>query len=246
MKILVTLVLLLSGECAFAQMSADEAMAKLRQRERLHTQTQPTTTPATQPVASAPKKIAFVLQVGGGMLNRWDDVRTETLSAIATLGPSDRFNIFYDNPKHDNVLAKLYFYGTDKDKLAVQKFFDGTRPMGGSILAPSLSKALETNPDTIWVASNGDLIPKERAACLDIVLKPHTTSRTKINAALFAPKESDASPAALFLWDLAHAREGICVDKDGIEITNRPVAPVPKVTAPPPPPPAPQKPNIFK
>ena len=186
----------------------------------LVTHAPPAGSAATRPAVLSGKKVVYVLQMGGSMLFQFPEARRLISDSIESLPTADSFNLYLDqenNPRRS--LSSTFVQATPEGKLLAVSFLeDKLVARGESTIERALQKAIQDDPDTIWVLSNGWIAKPERTRILNLV---NTTSfKGKINGAVIASQEVSKEDAARFLLDVCRPSKGICIDIEGEKIDD--------------------------
>lgn len=206
--------------------------------------TQPTTLPATRP-AGGPRKIAFLIHSSDA---NWYSANFEVSKAILDqiqgMDAADRFNIYFCRDAKTCVSMRPGYLKADGAGFQAARDFISHLPhRNHPALGRGIALAVQSYPDTVWVISDGDVSQGERDACLALAKSVEPSWNGRLCTAVFEHQGPHQQRWTTFLWDLAHARNGICIDRTGKEIATRPD---PNPPQPPPAPPPPRKPGIFQ
>jgi hypothetical protein len=182
--------------------------------------------PATQRSVK-PQRIVFVLLADGDMLYQFSALRRELTAAIQELNPGDSFDIFVGEGSDLIWLSPTLLRADAATKLKAAEFLeDKIVPRGEYSLSRPLAAALYMNPDVIWIASNGNASWEEVKAA-KAVLNAASRWNGTINTVVFPGGSfGDADVDVGFLWDVAKAHRGICIDRNGRPLAARPKRPL--------------------
>ena len=154
------------------------------------------------------RKIVFICDASGSMLNKFDTLRRELDKTVAGLRPVQSFNIIFFQ-EHD---ARAFDRGglvmaTPESKLRVANFLADVVARGETYPIPALELAFRQKPDLIYVLTDGDF--PDNAAVLAKIRTLNVSSKVKINTIAFI-SEADTDTAFIsLLQTIARENGGI-------------------------------------
>src|SRR6266436_826404 len=179
-------------------------------------------TPVTQPTAAtkpatalapkgAGKKVMYLLDGSGSMVNVFDAARMEVRKAIDDLAAGDAFNVIFDSDNFSSAFPAL-LPATDRNKKQCYDFLDKAFVRGENDPIAAMEKAFAQKPNFIWWLTDGSLndTPRKIAETID----RRNTNRIRINTITLLAAEDHADERWL-LWKVAHDSGGKCIDKNG-------------------------------
>ena len=105
------------------------------------------------------RRIVFVCDATGSMLNKMATLRFELENAVSSLKPSQSFNIvfYYDGPKVQAADMGGLLSATPDNKRNAFKFLDNVTATGQTDPIPAIQLAFRQKPDLIYLLSDGGL-----------------------------------------------------------------------------------------
>jgi hypothetical protein len=199
---------------------------------------EPTTRPAALSAggggtAPAPaKRIVFIMDGSGSMLNQIDRERDDVRRQIEELKPDQLFAVVFDQEDGFNPFPNGLVPATQENKSRVLSLFPKLYARGTDNFTTSLKAALAMNPDLIWWIGDA---PQNRPSDLSDI-KKWNTRKVKINTSPRNLNQDRDGSTAWFAWKVASDSGGTCFDETGQAVTAAPPEP--------PLPPAPPQPKV--
>lgn len=111
--------------------------------------------------ARGAKRIVYVVDRSGSMIETFDAVRKELLRSVDRLRRSQRFHVifFKDGPPLENPPKKLVNASGDQ-KRSLAEFLDRVGPEGNTDPIPAMRRAFELGPDLIYFLTDGEFDPR--------------------------------------------------------------------------------------
>lgn len=128
------------------------------------------------------RKVAFVCDASGSMLNKFDSLRIELRKAIDTLRPVQQFNIiFFNDTAH--VLDRELLMAVPEVKRKAYEFMDGVSASGSTEPVAALRAAFAARPQLIFLLTDGDF--PNNAEVLAEIARLNADKRVMINTIAF-------------------------------------------------------------
>ncbi|MCP4590472.1 MAG: VWA domain-containing protein [bacterium] len=110
--------------------------------------------------ARGARRVVYVVDRSGSMLNTFDAVRAELLRSVERLRRSMRFHVifFSAGPPLENPAKKLV-HASRQEKRRLAEFLAAVQPKGGTDPIPAMRKAFAVNPDVIYLLTDGKFEP---------------------------------------------------------------------------------------
>ena len=206
--------------------------AELAALKKKLAEAEPTTRPAALSAGGAgalpaPKKIVFMLDASGSMLNVFDEAREEVRKSIEELKPDQSFAVVLCQAHGATPFPKMLLPATEQNKARILAILPKLSPRDTDNFTESFKLALSMNPDLIWW--RGDA-PNDVSNELGD-LKKLNARNVKVNTTPKLPPESKdkehAARTMWFAWKLATDSGGTCFDESGQPITQQPPQPPP-------------------
>lgn len=128
-------------------------------------------------------KVLYLCDSSGSMMNKFDTLRMELRKAVDTLKPIQAFDIIFFS--EDNYLAmdKGLLNAIPETKRKAYDFLDKTSPHGSSDPIPGLRAAFATQPQLIYMLTDGDF--PNNAQVIEEIRKLNAAKKVKINTIAF-------------------------------------------------------------
>src|SRR5688572_2669084 len=144
------------------------------------------------------KKIAYVCDASGSMLNMFDSLRIELRKSIENLRPIQSFNvIFFQDQGFKAADQNVLIMGNPENKRKVYDFLDKMFVRGETNPIPALEAVAKMQPELIYLLTDGDFSGPGNQAVIDYCQKRFGETKTKINTIAFVARESKDNPQDL-------------------------------------------------
>lgn len=145
------------------------------------------------------RKIAFVCDASGSMLNKFSTLRRELSKTVEGLRPIQSFNIIFFQEQSCNAMADTLVMATPENKVKAEGFLeDKVTPKGETNPIPALEKAFQSKPQLIYLLTDGDF--PDNDAVLKRIRELERTFKVKINTIAFV-SDADTDTAFMKLLD---------------------------------------------
>ena len=131
-------------------------------------------------------KVVYLCDSSGSMMNKFDTLRQELRKAADTLKPIQSFDIIFFSEDNFVALDKQLMLATPEVKRKAYDFLDKTAPHGSSDPIPGLKAAFATQPQLIYMLTDGDF--PNNAQMLEELRKLNKDKKVKINTIAFADR----------------------------------------------------------
>jgi hypothetical protein len=159
------------------------------------------------------KKIAYVCDASGSMLNMFDSLRVELRKSIEYLKPIQSFNVvFFQDQGFRAADQNVLIMGNPENKRKVYDFLDKMFVRGETNPIPALEAVAKMQPELIYLLTDGDFSGPGNQAVIDFCKKRFGDTKTKINTIAFVAKESKDNPQDL---EYVKALQQIAKDSGG-------------------------------
>jgi hypothetical protein len=131
------------------------------------------------------KKIAFVCDASGSMLNKFSTLRRELSNTVQGLRPIQSFNIIFFQEQSKSALSdSSLVMATPENKLKATNYLeDKVTPRGETNPIPGLELAFQQKPELIYLLTDGDF--PDNAAVLKRIQELNKDHKVKINTIAF-------------------------------------------------------------
>src|SRR5438045_2216486 len=144
------------------------------------------------------KRIAYVCDASGSMLNMFDSLRVELRKSIENLRPIQSFNVvFFQDQGFKAADANTLIMGNPENKRKAYDFLDKMFVRGETDPIPALETVSKMQPELIYLLTDGDFSGPGNQAVIDFCQKRFGPTKTKINTIAFVAKESKDNPQDL-------------------------------------------------
>jgi hypothetical protein len=123
------------------------------------------------------------------MMNLFDTLRMELRKAVDTLKPIQSFDIIFFSEDSYVALDKQLLLAVPENKRKAYDFLDKTAPHGSSDPIPGLRLAFATNPQLMYLLTDGDF--PNNAQIIEELKKLNANKKTKINTIAFGGEAGD-------------------------------------------------------
>jgi len=144
------------------------------------------------------KRIAFVCDASGSMLNMFDSLRVELRKSVSSLIPIQSFNVvFFRDEGLQAADLRTLLIATPENKRKTFEFLDTMSPHGQTNPIPALEAVSKMQPELIYLLTDGDFSGPGNAAVVEYCQKQFGATKTKINTIAFVARESKDNPTDL-------------------------------------------------
>ncbi|MDB5319311.1 MAG: hypothetical protein JWN40_942 [Phycisphaerales bacterium] len=140
-------------------------------------------------VETAARRVIYVLDGSGSMMNKFDVLRTAVGKAVAELKPTQLFDVVVMHEDDGVPFNKQAVPATDANKNLFYAFMKRTAPHGSSDPIVALRFAFAQNPDAVYFLTDGDF-PNNNQVVAEI-RKLNAARRTKIHTIAFMDRGED-------------------------------------------------------
>lgn len=159
------------------------------------------------------KRIAYVCDASGSMLDMFDSLRVQLRSSIDRLRPIQSFNvIFFKDEGVATVDKSSLLPATPENKHKAFEFLNDFDPRGQTNPLPSLELAFKQGPELVYILTDGNF--PDNDAVIRLCQQKNASKRIKINTIAFVPKSSRNDPQKLefvkVLKQIAEENGGTC------------------------------------
>jgi hypothetical protein len=129
------------------------------------------------------RKIVFVCDASGSMMNRFDDLRIQINNAVRNLRPTQFFNVMFFKDKKPEIysLNLMMAIPSNKDKLG--KFLENVVASGQTDPMPAIEAAFRQSPELIYLLTDGDF--PDNDLVIASIRKINPQGKVKINTIAF-------------------------------------------------------------
>lgn len=140
------------------------------------------------------KRIAFVCDASGSMLNMFDSLRLELRKSVSSLIPIQSFNVvFFRDEGLQAADLRMLLIATPENKRKTFEFLDTMSPHGQTNPIPALEAVAKMQPELVYLLTDGDFSGPGNAAVVEYCQKTFG-ARTKINTIAFGSRELKDNP----------------------------------------------------
>jgi hypothetical protein len=132
---------------------------------------------------TAARRVVYVLDGSGSMMNKFDVLRTAVDKAVAELKPTQLFNVVIMHEDEGVPFNKQAIPATDANKKLFSAYMKRTQPHGSSDPIPALRFAFAQNPDAIYFLTDGDF-PNNNLVIFEM-RRLNAANRTKVHTIAF-------------------------------------------------------------
>ena len=128
-------------------------------------------------------KVAYVCDSSGSMMSLFDTLRVELRKAVDKLQPIQGFDIIFFSEDGFLALDKQLLLATPESKRRAFEFLDKTAPHGSSNPLPGIRLAFQTQPQLIYMLTDGDFPNNDEI--IQEIRKLNASKKVKINTIAF-------------------------------------------------------------
>jgi hypothetical protein len=127
----------------------------------------------------APRRVAYVLDLSGSMVEKWPLVREEVTKAVGNLAADSTFDVVLGAEEVVEHFHPEPVAPTPEALAALHQFLQGRRTEGPTGMIAPMEAALANEPDVIWLVTDGDM-PNNKLF-RERVRKANPGGRTRVN-----------------------------------------------------------------
>lgn len=131
-------------------------------------------------------KVVYLCDSSGSMMNKFDTLRQELRKAADTLKPIQSFDIIFFSEDNYLALDKNLLLATPEAKRKAYEFLDKTAPHGSSDPIPGLKACFATQPQLIYMLTDGDFPNNNQV--IEEIRRLNKDRKVKINTIAFAER----------------------------------------------------------
>lgn len=187
------------------------------------------TRPGALPQLPRPKRVVYLIDGSGSMMNIFQDVREDVANRLKALGGSDAFNVLIYSEEQVWAASKTIQAATPAAVEKATKFLKDRMPHGSGADVAAIRAAFEQAPDEVWLITDGEF-QEWRAVSAEVAAR-HRARRATVNTTLkYAGHQTSFEDR---LIALSRMTGGVCLDRDGAPVpASRAVEPEPKPQPP--------------
>jgi hypothetical protein len=153
------------------------------------------------------KKIAFVCDASGSMLQKFDALKRELSKTIRQLRPSQSFSLIFFQEQTCKALNQNLVIAKPDTKREADTFLDTIVPRAETNPLPALELAFKQKPDLIYLLTDGDF--PDNNAVLKLIQQLDKDGRVKINTIAFVNEKDKDTDFMALLQKIAKDTGGI-------------------------------------
>jgi hypothetical protein len=132
-------------------------------------------------------KVVYLCDSSGSMMTKFDTLRQELSKATDGLKPIQSFDIIFFSEEGFVALDRQLMLAVPESKRKAYDFLDKTAPHGSSNPIPGLKAAFATNPQLIYMLTDGDF--PNNAEVLTAIKEMNKDKKVKINTIAFIDRD---------------------------------------------------------
>ncbi|HET6246816.1 MAG TPA: VWA domain-containing protein [Tepidisphaeraceae bacterium] len=178
-------------------------------------------TPTFGPAVTA-RRITFLCDASGSMINKMATLKEELLKAVTGLNGTQSFSIiFFRDSQHPDVLDASLVAGTPQNKSKAGTFLEGVTATGSTNPIPGIEAAFRQNPELIYLLTDGDF--QDNDAVLNRIRELNKNHKVRINTIAFVGMNDTDTAFLDLLKTIARESGGKFrhVTEDGGEVTQK-------------------------
>jgi hypothetical protein len=143
------------------------------------------------------KKVAYVCDASGSMLDMFDSLRVEIRKSVDGLRPTQSFNVvFFQENQYLSADKSSLLMATPQNKQKSLDFLGNVVPRGTTDPIPALDAVAKMEPELVWLLTDGDFSGPGNEKVVEYC-KTKFGTKTKINTIAFISKDSKDNPQDL-------------------------------------------------
>jgi hypothetical protein len=132
-------------------------------------------------------KVVYLCDSSGSMMTKFDTLRQELRKATDGLKPIQSFDIIFFSEEGFVALDRQLLLAVPESKRKAYDFLDKTAPHGSSNPIPGLKAAFATNPQLIYMLTDGDF--PNNAEVITAIKEMNKDKKVKINTIAFIDRD---------------------------------------------------------
>ena len=154
------------------------------------------------------KKIAFVCDASGSMLNKFSTLRAELSKTVHGLRPIQSFSIVFFQEQSCLALDQNLVMATPENKLKAENYLtDKVTPHGTTNPVPAIELAFKQHPELVYLLTDGDF--PDNDAVLKRVRDLNRDKKVKVNTIAFVGEGDDDTAFQAILKTIAKENNGV-------------------------------------
>jgi hypothetical protein len=156
------------------------------------------------------KRIAYVCDASGSMLNMFDSLKVELRKSIENLRPIQSFNVvFFQDQGFKAADANTLIMGNPENKRKAYDFLDKMFVRGETDPIPALETVAKMQPELIYLLTDGDFSGPGNQAVVEYCAKQFGATKTKINTIAFVNENDKDTDFMALLQKIAKDTGGV-------------------------------------
>jgi hypothetical protein len=153
------------------------------------------------------RKIAFVCDASGSMLQKFDALKRELSKTIRQLRPSQSFSVIFFQEQSCKSLDQNLVIAKPDTKRQADQFLDTIVPRAETNPLPALELAFKQKPDLIYLLTDGDF--PDNNAVLKLIQQLDKDGKVKINTIAFVNEKDKDTDFMALLQKIAKDTGGV-------------------------------------
>ncbi len=153
------------------------------------------------------KKIAFVCDASGSMLQKFDALKRELSKTVRQLRPSQSFSVIFFQEQTCKALDQNLVIAKPDTKRQADQFLETIVPRAETNPLPALELAFKQKPDLIYLLTDGDF--PDNNAVLKLIQQLDKDGKVKINTIAFVNEKDKDTDFMALLQKIAKDTGGV-------------------------------------
>ena len=153
------------------------------------------------------KKIAFVCDASGSMLQKFDALKRELSKTVSQLRPSQSFSVIFFQEQSCKALDQNLLIAKPDTKRQADQFLGTIVPRADTNPLPALELAFKQKPDLIYLLTDGDF--PDNNAVLKLIQQLDKDGKVKINTIAFVNEKDKDTDFMAILQKIAKDTGGV-------------------------------------
>ena len=153
------------------------------------------------------RKIAFVCDASGSMLNKFSTLRRELSKTVQGLRPIQSFDIIFFQEQSCSALAQALLMATPDNKLKADNWLGTVTPRGSTDPLPGIDIAFRQRPELVYLLTDGDFPDNDKV--LARIRQLNKDHRIKINTIAFVGDNDNETAFMELLKKIAQENGGV-------------------------------------